>query len=83
MEQDKYLIDSLKEVFQNVKQFDTTKKRTSTYKANDTKVLKSKEAINKAIKQLKENNGTITAYRIAKVAKISYNTVKKYQKEVT
>ena len=56
----------------------TTNRKQGAYKATETRIKRAKEKIKNAIKQLKEKEQNITAYKVAKEAKISYNTAKKY-----
>jgi Fic family protein len=56
-------------------------KRKNAKKATVAKVNKTKEKIQNAINLLKLQGEEINPYRIAKIAKISYNTARKYLKE--
>jgi len=65
---------------ENVIQIKNSNKRIATSKANEAKINKSKEKIENAINLLRMENKQPTAYSVAKIAGISYNTAKKYLK---
>ena len=71
--------DLLKKV-QNIKQFDISGKIVATKKANEKKQETSKKKIENAVNMLRLEGKEITAYAVAKVAGISYNTARKYLK---
>ena len=71
--------DLLKKV-QNIKQFDISGKVVATKKANEKKQETSRKKVENAINMLRIENKEITAYAVAKVAGISYNTASKYLK---
>ena len=54
------------------------KKIESAKRASKIKAKKAKEKINNAINLLKSQKEEITIYKVAKTAKVSYNTAKKY-----
>jgi len=57
-------------------------KRNNAKKATAAKVTKTREKIQNAINLLKLQGEEINPYRIAKTAKISYNTARKYYAEL-
>ncbi|HHB95086.1 MAG TPA: hypothetical protein ENK88_08075 [Campylobacterales bacterium] len=63
-----------------MKEININNKRIATSKANRAKEEKSKENIINAINLLRIEDKKITIASIAKTAKISYNTAKKYKK---
>jgi Fic family protein len=71
--------DLLKKV-QNIKQFDISGKIVATKKANEKKQETSKKKVENAINLLRLEDKEPTAYAVAKVAGISYNTASKYLK---
>jgi response regulator of citrate/malate metabolism len=71
--------DLLKKV-QNIKQFDISGKIVATKKANEKKISTSLKKVENAINLLRLEDKEITAYAVAKVAGISYNTASKYLK---
>ena len=71
--------DLLKKV-QNIKQFDISGKIVATKKANEKKQETSRKKVENAMNMLRMENKEITAYAVAKVAGISYNTASKYLK---
>ena len=71
--------DLLKKV-QNIKQFDISGKVVATKKANEKKQETSRKKVENAMNMLRMENKEITAYAVAKVAGISYNTASKYLK---
>jgi len=75
-----YCSKTLLDKLQNVKQIENSKKRIATTKANEAKINKSKAKIENAIRILKMEGKEPTAYKIAQVANISYNTANKYLK---
>ena len=54
------------------------KKKESARKASQIKAQKAKEKIINAVNLFKLKGEEITAYKVAKVAGVSYNTAKKY-----
>ena len=58
------------------------KKIESAKRATEIRVKRVKEKINNAINLLRLENKEITPYSVAKIAGISYNTAKKYLKDV-
>ena len=54
------------------------KKVASAKRAAKIKAERAKEKINNAINLLKSQKEEITIYKVAKTAKVSYNTAKKY-----
>ena len=54
------------------------KKIESARRAANSKAKKAKEKIDNAINLLKLQGEEITIYKVAKTAKVSYNTAKKY-----
>lgn len=78
-----YEKDFIKELFQNVKQINIENKLVATREANKVKINKSKEKIQNAINLLKLEGKKITPYEIAKAANISYNTAKKYFRNIS
>ena len=55
-------------------------KRKNAKKATVAKVVKTREKIQNAINLLKLQGEEINPYRVAKIAKVSYNTARKYLK---
>ena len=51
-------------------------------KARQARTAKTKEKVQNAINLLRIENKEITAYKVAKVADISFNTAKKYLKDL-
>ena len=72
--------DELMNKVQNIKQFDISGKIVATKKANEKKQETSKKKIENAVNMLRLEGKEITAYAVAKVAGISYNTARKYLK---
>ena len=54
------------------------KKKESAKRASKIKTDRAKEKIQNAINLLRLQGDEITAYKVAKTAKVSYNTAKKY-----
>jgi len=54
------------------------KKVASAKRASQVKAKKAKEKVINAINLLKSQKEEITIYKVAKTAKVSYNTAKKY-----
>ena len=74
--------DDLMKKVQNIKQFDISGKIVATLKANQKKQETSKKKVENAINILRMEGKEITAYAVAKVAGISYNTASKYLKMI-
>ena len=55
---------------------------TNAKKATNAKINRTREKIQNAINLLKLQGEEINPYRIAKTAKISYNTARKYYAEL-
>jgi len=69
----------LKNILKNVKHIEISKKKkNATNKARETNREKSIIKIELALKSLKKEGKKVTIYSIAKVAKVSYSTAKKY-----
>ena len=58
------------------------KKIASAKRASEIKANKAKEKVINAVNLLQLEGEEITAYKVAKTAEISYNTAKKYLKEL-
>ena len=58
------------------------KKIESARRASQVKAKKAKEKVISAVNLLKLQGEEITAYKVAKNAKVSYNTAKKYLAEI-
>ena len=72
-------LETIKDKLHNVKKIDSTNKRLyGTKKANQVKIDTSKQKIASAIDKLNFDGKEVTIYAVAKIAKMSYNTVKKY-----
>jgi len=56
----------------------SVKKSLAAERATETRTKKAKEKIDNAINILRMENKKITHYSISKVAKVSFNTVRKY-----
>lgn len=54
-------------------------KQNATKNANAAKLQKSKKKIENAINLLRMENKKITVYSVSQVAKVSFNTAKKYK----
>ena len=75
-------IDNLiTELEKEQQQAKTEKRKRAAAKATETRQKKAKEKIQNAINLLRLQGEEINPYRIAKTAKISYNTARKYLKE--
>ena len=61
----------------------SNKKIESARKASKIKAKKAKEKVISAVNLLKLQREKITAYKVAKNAKVSYNTAKKYLAEIS
>jgi len=57
----------------------TTKQLEAVKKATETRVKRTKKKIETAINQLRLENRPITMYAVAKIGRLSPNTVKKYK----
>jgi Fic family protein len=77
-----FCIESLMKKVQNVKQIKITNKRAATTNANEKKISTSLKKVENAINLLRLEDKEITAYAVAKVAGISYNTASKYLKMI-
>jgi len=78
-EQYKIVYDELKEIIDNPKHIRISiKKKTATELATKARISKVKEKINNAINILRLQDKEFTHYNIAKEAKVSFITVKKY-----
>ena len=75
-----FCIESLIKKVQNVKQIKTTNKRVATVNANEKKISTSRKKVENAMNMLRLEGKEPTAYAVAKVADISYNTASKYLK---
>jgi len=75
-----FCIESLMKKVQNVKQIKTMNKRVATTNANEKKISTSLKKVENAINLLRLEDKEPTAYAVAKVAGISYNTASKYLK---
>jgi len=72
-------IDNLiTELEKEQQQAKTEKRKRAAAKATETRQKKAKEKIQNAINLLRMENEEITPYKVAKIAKVSYNTAKKY-----
>lgn len=71
--------DDLFKKINNMKVINADNKRIATSKANKAKEEKSRENITNAINLLRIEDKKITIASVAKTAKISYNTAKKYK----
>jgi beta-phosphoglucomutase-like phosphatase (HAD superfamily) len=60
-------------------QRDISEKQRAVKKATATRSVKAKEKIENAINVLRLENKDITVYAVAKAAKVSYNTSRKYE----
>ena len=58
------------------------KKIESARRASQVKAKKAKEKVISAVNLLKLQREKITAYKVAKMAGVSYNTAKKYLAEI-
>ena len=56
------------------------RKKEAARKATEARQRAVRERIQQAITEIKEEGGTITPSLVAKRAKVSYNTAKKYMK---
>lgn len=69
-------------MFRRVKKIDKTNKIKATKKANSIKIKTSISRVIEAIEELQVKGKDITPYAVSKIAKISYNTAKKYLNEI-
>lgn len=73
------LFNEMKEIVNNPKAINRSiKKQIAISKATKARTLKAKEKIQNAINLLRMENKKVTHYSIAKIAGVSFNTVKKY-----
>jgi len=78
-EYDLITLDELKEIVNNPKKIKrSVKKMLAADTATAARTAKAKEKIQNAINILRMENKKITHYSIAKMASVSYATVKKY-----
>lgn len=73
--------DFLIEKLQSFKQIERGDKGIAVVKAREALQEQTKEKVQNAINLLRMEQKEITAYAVAKTAKISYNTAKKYLKQ--
>lgn len=79
VEYDAILFDELKEIVNNPKKIKRSyKKLMAADAATAARTAMAKEKIQNAINILRMENEKITYYSIAKMASVSYSTVKKY-----
>jgi valyl-tRNA synthetase len=73
-------IQELENILKNVKHISVTNKKiNATEKARKINKENSRKKIEKACKKLLDESGKITVYSVAKMAKVSYPTAKKYK----
>jgi len=78
-EEDYILFNEMKEKVLNPKKIKrSAKKMIAAEDATAARTKKAKEKINNAVNILRMEGKPVTAYRVSKVAGISYNTAKKY-----
>ena len=78
-EEDLIMFNEMKEIANNPKKIKhSTKKYSAAVTATEARTAKAKKKIQNAINILRMENKKITHYSIAKVAGVSYITVKKY-----
>ena len=74
-----YSLNEIKEIVNNPKKIKKSyKKHVAAEKATEARTAEAKKKIQNAINILRMENKKITYYSIAKVAGVSYSTVKKY-----
>ena len=78
-EDDLIMLNELKEIINNPKKIKhSSKKYIAALEATEARTAKAKKKIQNAINILRMENKKLTHYSIAKTAKVSYLTVKKY-----
>lgn len=78
-DEDLIMFNEMKEMINNPKKIKrSAKKMIATDKATEARTAKAKAKIQNAINILRMENKKITHYSIAKSARVSYLTVKKY-----
>jgi len=71
---------ALENLIKNAKVIKNKRNLENTKKATETKKLKAREKVQNAINLLRLQGEEVNAYKIAKIAGISYNTARKYLK---
>ena len=70
--------EALENLLKNAEVIENKKKAENTKKATEIKKLKAKEKVQNAVNLLRLQGEEVNAYRVAKIAGISYNTARKY-----
>ena len=70
--------EALENLLKNAEVIENKKKAENTKKATETKKLKAKEKVQNAVNLLRLQGEEVNAYKISKIANISYNTARKY-----
>jgi len=73
-----FVKDSLLNKVQNVKQIELSKKIGATRKANEAKRERTRQRVEEAIISLSDKGDKVTAYSVAKVSGVSFNTAKRF-----
>ena len=71
---------ALENLLKNAEVIENKRNLENTKKATEIKKLKAKEKVQNAVNLLRLQGEEVNAYRVAKIANISYNTARKYLK---
>ena len=71
---------ALENLIKNAEVIENKRNLENTKKATEIKKLKAKEKVQNAVNLLRLQGEEVNAYRVAKIANISYNTARKYLK---
>ena len=69
---------ALENLLKNAEVIENKRNLENTKKATETKKLKAREKVQNAVNLLRLQGEEVNAYRVAKIANISYNTARKY-----
>ena len=69
---------ALENLIKNAEVIENKRNLENTKKATEIKKLKAREKVQNAINLLRLQGEEVNAYRVAKIANISYNTARKY-----
>ena len=69
---------ALENLLKNAEVIENKRNLENTKKATEIKKLKAREKVQNAINLLRLQGEEVNAYRVAKIANISYNTARKY-----
>ena len=72
---------ALENLLKNAEVIENKRNLENTKKATEIKKLKAREKVQNAINLLRLQGEEVNAYRVAKIANISYNTARKYIKQ--